>query len=68
MTSVPDSSTVMVLDPDCAMGAPFLNQLMVGRGLPDAWHGRMAIVLMGSVWSQFDESVSAVIYRFTGNA
>ena len=50
MTRVPESSTVTVLDPDWAIGAPFLNQVMVGLGFPDAWQGKIAIVLIGRVW------------------
>ena len=50
MTRVPDSSTIIVLVPAWAMGAPFLNQLIVGLGFPDAWQGKIAIVLIGSVW------------------
>jgi hypothetical protein len=27
-----------------------LNQLIVGFGVPDAWHGKIATVLIGRVW------------------
>ena len=50
MTSVPESSTMIVLVPAWAIGAPFLNQLIVGFGFPDAWHGKIATVLIGKVW------------------
>lgn len=50
MTRVPDSSTVRVLDLYWVIEAPFLNQLMIGFGLPEAWQGKIAIVLIGRVY------------------
>ena len=50
MTKVPVGSNMTLLESASLSGAPFLYHLMTGLGVPNAWHGRTAIVLIGSVW------------------
>ena len=50
MTRVPDFWTFILLDSESRMAFPFFNHLMSGLGLPDAWQGRIAMVLTGRVW------------------